>query len=347
MVPERSLATQQRSGIKKEKGRITIHHACNATGSHKLPMWIIAKYRRPRCFAAAKLKSVEALGIKWRANKKAWMVTEIMVEWLQWFDNLMAGRKVILLLDNFSAHEYAVAELEALPYGSGLMNTEICWLPPNTTSRLQPLDQGIITSFKARYRKYWIAFMLEQHDIGVDPLQSINVLKTVQWCIRAWDEVTAKTITNCWSYSKINLTPSPILVEDEATNELRQHLLQLQQSDRVRQIMDVNSLLNLSEEVVTDTSEDLDNHIIALCSPVDEQESDDEAVEILPQVPPQQVLCLLQSIKLGEMQSNNCNADYIRWLERYEKVVKQRHLEGLKQANIQSFFGTAGTSEAS
>lgn len=53
------------------------------------------------------------------------MVTEIMVKWLRWFDNLMASCKVILLLDNFSAHESAVAELEALPYGSSLMNTKI------------------------------------------------------------------------------------------------------------------------------------------------------------------------------------------------------------------------------
>ena len=189
--------------------------------------------------------------------------------------------------------------------------------------------------------------MLKQQDIGQDPLESMNVLKAVQWCIRAWDEVTAQTITSCWSHSKINLTPSPIPVEDEGMSELRQQLLHLQQSNRVRQIMDINSLLNLPEEVVVDTADDLDNHIIDLCSPVDEQESDDEAVEVLPQVPPQQVLRLLQSIKLGEMQSSNCNADYIRWLERYEKVVKQRHLEGLQQANIQSFFGAAGTSEAS
>jgi hypothetical protein len=155
-------------------------------------MLIIAKHKRPRCFAAAGLKNIEALGVKLRANKKAWMVTGIMVEWLRWFDNLMAGRKVILLMDNFSAHECAVAELEAMPLGSGLMNTEICWLPPNTTSKLQPLDQGIINSFKARYRRRWIAYMLEQHEIGYNALDSMNVLKAVQWCIRAWDEVTAK-----------------------------------------------------------------------------------------------------------------------------------------------------------
>ena len=135
-MPERSLTSQQLSGIKKEKARITVHYACNATGSYKLPMWIIAKYKRLRCFGAVGLRNVESLGVKWRASKKAWIVIEIMVEWLRWFDNLMAGRKVILIIDNFSAHECVVAELEVMPLGSGLLNTEICWLPLNTTSKL-------------------------------------------------------------------------------------------------------------------------------------------------------------------------------------------------------------------
>ena len=109
--------------------------------------------------------------------------------------------------------------------------------------------------------------------------------------------------------------------------------------------MDMTALLNLPEEIVKDGPEDLDHQIIALCSPVNEQKSDNEAVEVLPRVPPQQVLRLLQSIKLGEMQSDNCNADYISWIERYEKVVRQRYLERLKQANIQSFFMPTALSE--
>ena len=65
--------------------------------------------------------------------------------------------------------------------------------------------------------------------------------------------------------------------------------------------MDVSILLNLPEEEVVDSPKDVDNHIIALCSPVDKQESNDEAVEIIPQVPLNQVLRLLQSIKLSEI----------------------------------------------
>jgi hypothetical protein len=55
-----------------------------------------------------------------------------------------------------------------------------------------------------------------------------------------------------------------------------------------------------------------------------------------PHVPPSQVLRLLQLIKLGEMQSDGCNPANISWLERYEQVVKQRHLDGLKRANVHS-----------
>jgi hypothetical protein len=55
-----------------------------------------------------------------------------------------------------------------------------------------------------------------------------------------------------------------------------------------------------------------------------------------PHVPPSQVLRLLQLIKLGEMQSHDCDPANISWLERYENVVKQRHLHSLKRANVQS-----------
>jgi hypothetical protein len=109
----------------------------------------------------------------------------------------MNGRKVLLLLDNFSAHLAAANEVESMPQGLGLGNTEVVFLPPNTISKLQPLDQGIIASFKARYRRSWTRFMLDQHELGFDPLQSMNGLKAIQFSVRAWDEVSISTISNC------------------------------------------------------------------------------------------------------------------------------------------------------
>lgn len=44
----------------------------------------------------------------------------------------MTGRKVALLMDNFSAHQAAVADI--LASKTPLKNTLIIWLPTNSTS---------------------------------------------------------------------------------------------------------------------------------------------------------------------------------------------------------------------
>jgi len=342
LVPDRSLSSQTLPGVKKEKSRITIHHACNATGSHKLPMWVIGKHKAPRAFRAAGVKDVDALGIRWRWNKKAWMTTEIMVDWLRWFDKQMSGRQVLLLMDNFSAHLAAINELELMPKGLGLENTEVVFLPPNTTSRLQPLDQGIIASFKARYRRSWIRFMLEQHELGYNPLQTMNVLKAIQFSIRAWDEVSSTTITNCWAHSKVNLNPiqTPLDVgSQQVIQSIQDDLIQLRTQHQIQQAMEINQLIDPPDEAVIDPDNEIDEELLALHCPVEEPESDcEEIIEELPVVTPKQMLQLLQDLKLGETQSDDCSAESIRWLERYEKIVKERHLKGLKQAGIRTYF---------
>jgi len=78
------------------------------------------------------------------------MTGMVIEEYLRWFDKKIYGQKVLLLLDNFSRHELGVQLVRGL---EGLENTRITWLPLNTTSHWQPLDQGIIASFKLYYRK--------------------------------------------------------------------------------------------------------------------------------------------------------------------------------------------------
>jgi len=74
-----------------------------------------------------------------------------MLNWLTWFNKRISGRKVLLLIDGFSAHKAAVRTI--FKNGS-LKNTRVEFLPPNYTSVYQPLDQGIIANFKLFYRRY-------------------------------------------------------------------------------------------------------------------------------------------------------------------------------------------------
>lgn len=54
----------------------------------------------------------------------------IFQEFLHWFDARMTGRKVLLIVDNCPAHPKIV---------EGLKNTELFFLPLNSTSKIQPM----------------------------------------------------------------------------------------------------------------------------------------------------------------------------------------------------------------
>ena len=98
------------------------------TGEKK-KILVIGKSQSPRCF-----KNVKRLPVDYDSNKSAWMTSSIFASWLlKWDKDLrQRKRKILLLLDNCSAHNLENVELS---------NIEVQFMPPNTTSVLQPMDQ--------------------------------------------------------------------------------------------------------------------------------------------------------------------------------------------------------------
>ncbi|KAI0993876.1 hypothetical protein K3495_g14307 [Podosphaera aphanis] len=141
---DRSLATQLLIGRKSDKERLSIVICTNENGTDKLPLWFVGSAKQPRDHRRNHGGNIEQYGIKWRANKKSWMTTILFQEWLLWFEERMRNNnRSVLLLDNCSAHK--IGELE-------LRHTKVYFLPPNTTSVIQPCDAGIIRTFKEYYR---------------------------------------------------------------------------------------------------------------------------------------------------------------------------------------------------
>ena len=72
------------------------------------------------------------------SNEKAWMRTEIMEDILRLFDLKvqLERRKIILFLGNAPCHPEALQ--------NNLENIKLIFLPKCTTSRLRPLNAGII-----------------------------------------------------------------------------------------------------------------------------------------------------------------------------------------------------------
>ncbi len=191
MAPDRTIAQRQIEGSKKDKSRLTIALAANADGSHKIKPFIIGHACKPRAFQK---KTGEQLGFYYRANAKAWMTGVLFQEWLRKMDGTMrsANRKVLLLLDNAPAHFMPNEELS---------NVELLMLPPNTTSKIQPMDAGIIAAFKRRYRRFQLHDALDKDAEGEADIYHVDQLTAMKWYEAAWKDITPATIANCFRHT--------------------------------------------------------------------------------------------------------------------------------------------------
>jgi len=151
MTPEYSLVAsgEKTAGSKQSKERVTLLVCSNASGTKKIPLWMIGKFENPRGMPKEK-------PLVYKANKKAWMNSAFFEEFTKKLDG-MVSCDTALILDNASVHGIA-SDLE-------LKHLKIIFLPPNTTSMTQPMDAGIIQTIKLRYRKalvgkVWTLFFL-------------------------------------------------------------------------------------------------------------------------------------------------------------------------------------------
>ena len=133
------------------------------------------------------------------------MTSELFKEWLLSLDQEMRQqrRKILLFTDNCSAHTKAAQNIQ-------LRNVELIFLPPNSTSRSQPLDQGIIRSFKANYRKRVMLKILAAFDSGKlkrgDDTNFIDLMEATVLTHAAWQAVTPTVISNCFRHAGFSLS---------------------------------------------------------------------------------------------------------------------------------------------
>ena len=76
-----------------------------------------------------------------------------------------------------------------------MSNVRWLFLPPNTTSHLQPLDQGVIATIKALYRRRFLRAILRRSDAQPDAGQSeiirtVTIRDAIMWLKESVKEVT-------------------------------------------------------------------------------------------------------------------------------------------------------------
>lgn len=86
------------SGGKLCKKRLTVF-LCGFVSGEMEKALVIGKAAKPRCF---RNMDIQKLPVEWRSDKKAWMTSQIMEEWLTAFNGRMKvqNRHVLLFSDN-------------------------------------------------------------------------------------------------------------------------------------------------------------------------------------------------------------------------------------------------------
>jgi len=102
------------------------------------------------------------------------MRADIWENWLRYLDVgfCIQNRKVLLLVDNAPFHIINMAFLHNNSDDETVDNTNIDsfkltnitvrYLPPNTTAHIQPMDAGIIKSFKSKYKHLFCKHILRK-----------------------------------------------------------------------------------------------------------------------------------------------------------------------------------------
>ena len=137
-------------------------------------------------------------------NVKAWTTNTIAIDWFHhcfltevraYLQEKGLPNKILLLLDNAPGH---LVSLDGM-----CDDVEVVFMPPNTTSLIQPLDQGVIAAFKAYYTRRCMQRLYAALDANPD-LSVIQYWKkfTIADCLsivlECLKDLRPQTVNGCW-----------------------------------------------------------------------------------------------------------------------------------------------------
>ena len=173
----------------------------------KLPMLIIGKAEKPQGF-----KGVKSLPCQHKSKKESWM---IMREDLT--------RSSMLIIDKSPTH----------PNVNNPKAIELVFLPPNTTSQTQPMDQGVIRALKAFYRTNVVRRQIKYIDVVERPQRSTflkpcacwssygTLYLQALWRVVLKRKASRRNFTSISQVTSINDEDEPFRLLEENVNELK------------------------------------------------------------------------------------------------------------------------------
>lgn len=331
-LPTKTLASREENaepGHKKSKERVTVL----ASGEHKLKLMLIGKSAKPR---ALKNITPSALPVTYINQKSAWMDKNIFKKWFfesfvpetkKYLKEKNLPPKAILTLDNAGSHpdeeELKCGEIRAL------------FLPPNVTSLIQPMDQGVFECLKKKYRRRLLQRLLqttEGEGTIVEFLKNTTMKDVVYWVAESWDDIKTETLKKSWNkiLKKENNSCNTTDEHDLVLARLIRKLPGREQSNE----NDVSEWLNSDEQFeVTDDS------IVEMLNEAAEENSDEDVTaETVPVMTHAEGLAALDTaLRYVEQQAEATPTDTML-LRRWRDISAKKRGSILKQKTLDNFF---------
>lgn len=244
-----------------------------------------------------------------------------------------------MFIDNCSAH----GKIEAME--QLLKAITLVYFPPNTTSHLQPLDQGIIHSLKSHYRARMIRkFMAHLEGEGV--MNPPNILEAIQMISASWHlDVTESTIANC--FRKAGLTKDTSNEGGDVPASIDNLALSEAVSDFINVVGVQSDFLQSDFETIDDDVECIeplhadDQSIIDSVNDKNTEEEQDEEDDEAPETEPpsaSEALVLVDKLRTFFLNEPETDMDRFVELDRIESEINRSRLQNLRQSSITDFF---------
>ncbi|XP_045135007.1 tigger transposable element-derived protein 7-like isoform X2 [Portunus trituberculatus] len=211
-LPKNSRAARDISstlGHRVLEERLSILVGANADGSHRLQPVVVGRSRKPRV-----LQGLSRLPVEYH-DQAAWFTRDIFKDWFHksfapavrkhqtQYGISAEDVRAVLLLDYSPAHPVT----NKLCTKDG--RVKVMFLPLNTNSALQPMDQGITDSAKRHYKRLYMQQCLvvtEDEDAYEDNrakktcryFRNYNMRDALFNWAEAWSKVPLNTLRNAW-----------------------------------------------------------------------------------------------------------------------------------------------------
>ncbi|CAB4374021.1 unnamed protein product [Rhizophagus irregularis] len=234
-----------------------------------------------------------------------------------------------------------------------LSNVKVHFLPPNTTAHLQPLDAGIINSFKAQYRKLLVMNRVEAYDLAQEDdsdITSVDILDAITFVNEAWKIVKPSTIERCWK--KMGILPDYEEYDseesdseendlDQEINEITSELQVMIDALNLQDPMAAEEFIRIDDEIPIEplSDEDIIDAVISNPRKNDIEEEEEEPTEINIITNKEVLNSLKRVIQYFKNPPDNVSINYteLKFLSTLKSKINRCIQDNTKQSTLDNF----------